>query len=125
MTAAGKNTNDPQSLRAEIQHTRADLGETVEALAAKTDVKTQAKKSAARTAQRGKEEVSRLADKALETAQMAEAQLSHDAAVVRDTVRDADVPAVLRRPPVPRAAIAAGGVAVALIVAGALRRRHR
>jgi len=125
MTTGGKDTNDPRALRAEIQHTRADLGETVEALAAKTDVKARAKKSATRTARRGRDEVSHLADKAIGTAQKAEAQLSHGAAAVRDTVRDVDVPAALRRPPVPRAAIAAAVVAVALTVAGALRRRHR
>jgi len=34
---------DPQELRAEIQRTRAELGQTIEALAAKTDVKARAK----------------------------------------------------------------------------------
>jgi len=38
---------DPQELRAEIRRTRAELGQTIEALAAKTDVKARAKGAAA------------------------------------------------------------------------------
>ncbi|GAA4685882.1 DUF3618 domain-containing protein [Phytohabitans rumicis] len=38
---------DTQALRAEIQRTRADLGETVQALAAKADVKARVRRSAA------------------------------------------------------------------------------
>ena len=34
-------SDDPDEIRTEIEETRADLGETVEALAAKTDVKAQ------------------------------------------------------------------------------------
>ena len=36
-------SSDPEQLREEIAHTREELGDTVEALAAKTDVKGQAK----------------------------------------------------------------------------------
>lgn len=36
-------TQDPQQLREQIEDTRQELGDTVEALAAKTDVKAQAK----------------------------------------------------------------------------------
>ncbi|GAA3730088.1 hypothetical protein HDA32_006020 [Spinactinospora alkalitolerans] len=39
---------DPDLLRAEIDRTRAELGDTVEALAAKADVKSRAKEGAAR-----------------------------------------------------------------------------
>ncbi|MFI6134227.1 DUF3618 domain-containing protein [Micromonospora sp. NPDC051141] len=38
-----RTPTEPQQLRAEIAQTRADLGDTVEALAAKTDVKARAK----------------------------------------------------------------------------------
>jgi hypothetical protein len=38
---------DPQELRAEIRRTRAELGQTIEALAAKTDVKARAKDAVA------------------------------------------------------------------------------
>jgi hypothetical protein len=48
---------DPQQLRAEIEQTRADLGETVQALAAKTDVKARAKGAAADAAGRAKDKL--------------------------------------------------------------------
>jgi hypothetical protein len=38
-----RETRDPEALRAEIEETRRELGETVAALSAKTDVKAQAK----------------------------------------------------------------------------------
>jgi ElaB/YqjD/DUF883 family membrane-anchored ribosome-binding protein len=43
--AAGSSVDprSPEQIRAEIEETRAQVGDTVEALAAKTDVKTQAK----------------------------------------------------------------------------------
>ena len=44
MTTA--TTQSPEELRAQIRRTREDLGETVEALAAKTDVKADAKAGA-------------------------------------------------------------------------------
>jgi ElaB/YqjD/DUF883 family membrane-anchored ribosome-binding protein len=40
---AGRTPDDPELLRAEIERTRQDLGETVAALAEKTDVKTRAR----------------------------------------------------------------------------------
>ncbi|WP_433202892.1 DUF3618 domain-containing protein [Dactylosporangium sp. CS-047395] len=51
MTADG-HVNDPEALRAEIVRTRAALGETVEALAAKADVKARAKAATDRTVHR-------------------------------------------------------------------------
>jgi hypothetical protein len=41
--ADGDETKSPEQIRAEIEQTREQLGDTVEALAAKTDVKAQAK----------------------------------------------------------------------------------
>jgi ElaB/YqjD/DUF883 family membrane-anchored ribosome-binding protein len=38
-----KETRSPEEIRADIEQTREEVGDTVEALAAKTDVKTQAK----------------------------------------------------------------------------------
>lgn len=40
---------DPEQLRSEIEQTRQELGDTVEALAAKTDVKAQAKRKVEET----------------------------------------------------------------------------
>ncbi len=42
--AAVSGTQDPEQIKAQIKATREELGDTVEALAAKTDVKTQAKR---------------------------------------------------------------------------------
>jgi ElaB/YqjD/DUF883 family membrane-anchored ribosome-binding protein len=95
---------DPAALRAEIQQTRADLGETVQALAAKADVKARLKESAAQTGARFRERAAQGTDLMREQAgQTAEA---------------------VRRDPVPWAAVAAGVlvvVAVVLVVRG--RRR--
>ena len=38
-----QETRSPEEIRADIEQTRAEVGDTVEALAAKTDVKAQAK----------------------------------------------------------------------------------
>jgi len=46
LTAVDDEEKTPEQLRAEIEDTRADLGDTVEALAAKTDVKTRAREKA-------------------------------------------------------------------------------
>jgi len=42
---AGGDERTPEQVRADIEHTRAELGDTVAALAEKTDVKTQAKQA--------------------------------------------------------------------------------
>jgi len=41
--AVGNGKRGPEEIRADIEHTREELGDTVEALAAKTDIKAQAK----------------------------------------------------------------------------------
>jgi hypothetical protein len=52
--AAGTMTDDPKALRAQIERTRTELGETVEALVAKTDVRARTReKLAGMTARAG------------------------------------------------------------------------
>jgi Protein of unknown function (DUF3618) len=51
----GKSPDRVAELRAEIAHTRADLGHTVEALAAKADVKERAKETVRETAAAARE----------------------------------------------------------------------
>jgi Protein of unknown function (DUF3618) len=46
---------DTEALRAEIRQTRAELGQTVQALAAKADVKARMRGSVAHTAERARE----------------------------------------------------------------------
>ena len=56
--AAVSGTQDPEQIKEQIESTREELGDTVEALAAKTDVKAQAKRKVEETKARvaGKKE---------------------------------------------------------------------
>ncbi|MFY1632628.1 DUF3618 domain-containing protein [Solwaraspora sp. WMMB335] len=56
---SGNGSGDLESLRAEIRQTRAELGQTIQALAAKTDVKTRLRLGAARTGQRVRDRANR------------------------------------------------------------------
>jgi hypothetical protein len=51
---SGVSSPEPEEIRAEIEQTRADLGDSVDALAAKADVRTRAKQSAAAARDRAK-----------------------------------------------------------------------
>ena len=53
----GRPPTDVEALRAEIAHTRADLGETVQALAAKADVKSRLQESAEEAKARVREQL--------------------------------------------------------------------
>jgi vacuolar-type H+-ATPase subunit E/Vma4 len=59
---------DRAALRAEIIRTRQELGQTIEALAAKTDVKARAKDTARDLRKRALERAERARDRALESA---------------------------------------------------------
>jgi hypothetical protein len=82
------STDDADALRAEIQATRQELGETAEALAAKADVKGRAKEAAADAANRAKEA-------AKETAIHAKDVVRQRFAEVPDAVREHPVPPVV------------------------------
>jgi ElaB/YqjD/DUF883 family membrane-anchored ribosome-binding protein len=99
---------DLDALRAEIRNTRAELGETVEALAAKADVKARLKESAEQTKARVKEQAALTAERVKE-------QAAHTAELVKESAR---------RRPVPWLAIA-GGAAAAIVVLLVIRRRMR
>ncbi|MBF9129071.1 DUF3618 domain-containing protein [Plantactinospora sp. S1510] len=96
-------SGNPEALRAEIRQTRAELGETVQALAAKADVKARIKGSAAQTRDRVRE------------------RAGQTTATVRSSVHDAG--SVALRHPVPWAVIAAGALALAVVVLVARGRR--
>ena len=89
-------SGNPEALRAEIRQTRADLGETMQALAAKADVKARLKGSAAQTRNRVRE------------------RAGDTAASVRTSVHDAG--SVALRGPASWAAVAAGALAIAIVV---------
>lgn len=124
---------DVDALRAEIKQTRADLGETVQALAAKADVKARAKEQVAQTKQKVKAQAAEATGKVRSAAVAATGKVRHAAghagASARDAVAEAGDRAQgatgqVRRNPIPLAAMLAGVVAVVgviLIVRG--RRR--
>jgi hypothetical protein len=101
-------SDDPDEIRQQIDQTRAELGETVEALAAKADVKAQVK-----------EKVATAKEQAQEKAAAAKTRISE---VDRDEARQAlaSVPERVKSRPLP-AVLAAGG----LFLTWMIRRRRR
>ncbi|MEE6261972.1 DUF3618 domain-containing protein [Plantactinospora sonchi] len=96
-------TGNPEALRAEIRQTRAELGQTVQALAAKADVKARIKGSAAQTRERMRQ------------------RAGQTTATVRSSVHDAG--SVALRHPVPWVVAAAGALALAALLLVARARR--
>jgi cobalamin biosynthesis Mg chelatase CobN len=120
---------DVEALRAEIKQTRADLGETVQALAAKADVKARAKEQVEQTKQKVKAQAAEATERVREAAAAASGRVRHAGANARVAAAEAgdqaqDVTEQARRNPIPVAVVLAGVVAVIgviLIVRG--RRR--
>ncbi|KXK61484.1 MULTISPECIES: DUF3618 domain-containing protein [Micromonospora] len=111
----GNGTGNTEALRAEIRRTRMELGETVEALAAKADVKARLKESADQAKERMREQ-------AAQTVARVRGQAAHTAGVARG--RAYETGAQVRRNPLPWAAMAAGTVA-AVVVLLIVRGRRR
>jgi cobalamin biosynthesis Mg chelatase CobN len=121
------------ALREEIKQTRTELGETVQALAAKADVKARAKESVEHTKAKVKAQAAEATGKVTEAVKgathTATDAVRSAAAGVRGTAAQAgdkahDAGGQVRRSPVPLAAVLVGVVAVVgviLIVRG--RRR--
>ncbi|MEU4470361.1 DUF3618 domain-containing protein [Micromonospora sp. NPDC023888] len=114
----GNGTGDTEALREEIRRTRVELGETMEALAAKADVKARLKESAEQAKQRMREQaaqtVARVRGQAVRGAGMARAQAYEKGGLVRAQAHDKGE--LVRRNPVPWAAIAAGAVATVVVL---------
>ncbi|MEH0973290.1 DUF3618 domain-containing protein [Micromonospora sp. CPCC 205546] len=114
-TGNGRGSGDTEALREEIRRTRVELGETMEALAAKADVKARLRSSADQAKERVRDQatqtVARVRGQAAQTAQLARGQAQEKGAVVR-------------RNPTPFVALAAGAVA-AVIVMMIVRGRQR
>jgi len=121
------------ALRAEIKQTRAELGETVQALAAKTDVKARAKDQVEQTKQRLVAQAVEATEKVREAALTAGDKVRQAATQAGSSARVGAVEAgekaqiatdQVRRNPVPFGAVLAGVVALVgmiLIIRG--RRR--
>jgi hypothetical protein len=126
---------DVEALREEIKQTRAELGETVQALAAKADVKARAKEQVELTKAKVKAQVRAQAvgatDRVKDAAQLASDKVRGAAVQATDKARESGAleqvqgaGEQVRRNPVPAAAVLAGLVAlvgVILIIRG--RRR--
>ncbi|AEB43999.1 MULTISPECIES: DUF3618 domain-containing protein [Micromonospora] len=94
-------TGDTEALRAEIQRTRVELGETMEALAAKADVKKRLKSSADQARERVRDQ-----------AAMTVARVRAQTGLRREMSADG-----ARGGPAPFVALAAGAVVAAVILA--------
>lgn len=119
---------DPQELRAQVEDLRAELGETVQALAAKADVRSRAQAKAARARMRVYDRTARMRGRARDTA--AHVRHPHGEAGAkpprskRVRSKDGNVASLARTARDHR--MAAAGLAAALTgVAVACRRRSR
>ncbi|MDG4809127.1 DUF3618 domain-containing protein [Micromonospora sp. WMMD1120] len=114
----GNGTGDTEALREEIRRTRVELGETMEALAAKADVKARLRESAEQAKERMREQaaqtVARVRGQAARGAGMARAQAYEKGGLVRAQAQDKGE--LVRRHPLPWAAITAGAVATVVIL---------
>ncbi|MBO4209348.1 DUF3618 domain-containing protein [Micromonospora echinofusca] len=110
MTGNGNRNVDPETLRAEIRRTRIELGETVEALAAKADVKARLKDSADQAKERMREQAAQTRDRVREQA----VRLRGQAAAVRAAGPRSGT--TVRRGPLPVAVLLAGAVAVVVVL---------
>lgn len=105
---------DVQMLREEIRQTRAELGETVQALAARADVKARAKEQVEQTKQRVREQIAHTTERVRDTA----THYAHTAAEqAQDTTER------VRRNPMPLAVVAAVVVSLVAILVVVRRRR--
>jgi hypothetical protein len=104
-------STDPAVLRADAARHRAELAETVEELAAKTDVKARARKSAAAVAGQAKDALSTATDEAKQAVSTAVDEVKDAGRAVADQF--SGPPAAVVRRPVPWAL-------VAVVVAGAV-----
>jgi hypothetical protein len=82
-TAAG-----PEELREQVEHTRAELGQTVEALAAKADVKARAQEKAAEARQQATAKAGELKEQAGVKAGELKAKAAQAAAQVQGKIPD-------------------------------------
>jgi cobalamin biosynthesis Mg chelatase CobN len=139
-SAGGKP--DVEALREEIKQTRAELGETVQALAAKADVKARAKEQVELTKAKAKAQVHEATEKvrgvaanaaavASDKVRAATSQAGDKVSLATDKVRETgaldkaqDAREQVRRNPVPFAAVLAAGVALVGIIL-IVRRRSR
>jgi hypothetical protein len=113
---------DAAALRAEIARTRADLGDTVAALVAKTNLKARTKDAVTAAADQTKDKVRTVRKQATELASEVGERARAGSSAIRESVDERDIAAVAHRP-LPLAAIAAGAVLIAVAIYLLRRRR--
>lgn len=112
MTSNG--TGDPDALREEIRRTRAELGETVEALAAKADVKARLKDSADQAKERLREQAAQARERMRGQAAQTGDRMREQAGSLRSSAYDLRENA--RREPLPWGLLAAGALTAVIVV---------
>jgi septal ring factor EnvC (AmiA/AmiB activator) len=117
---APRPSDDPQVLREEIERTREQLGETIEALAAKADVKAQAQQKLSQLTARLKTAAGQAKQRAAATSASISKATPEP---VQRAASTAAVTARRHRGPLAAAAGAAGAAVLALLLI--LRRRRR
>lgn len=110
----GRGKPDLEALRAEIKLTRAELGETVQALAAKADVKARAREQVEQTRQRVLTQVAEARDAVLHP--RAHAGAGVEVAGAEGAGAEDAVVGTARRSPVPVPLLIAGALAIAGII---------
>jgi hypothetical protein len=112
---------DREALHDEIEQTRADLGETMEALAAKTNVNARAKHAAAGVKDTIEDSARVARDRVTDVVATTASGARTRAAAARESARDIDVPALVRIPLTGAAILVGAAVAVVAFLIG--RRR--
>ncbi|MFD2766052.1 DUF3618 domain-containing protein [Micromonospora eburnea] len=123
---SGNGTGDVEALREEIRRTRVELGETMELLAARADVKARLRESAAQAKGRMREQaaqtMARVRGQASGKARFAREQAAGKARLARAQAQGKG--ATVRGGPIPWAVVAAGAVATVVVLL-IVRGRHR
>ena len=109
-------------LRDQIVQTRSDLGNTIEALAAKTNVKSRAKDAANDVADQAKAKARGVRDQASGIAATAGDQMRSNASAVKQSLADGNVIGAVRNP-LPVAGLAVMAAVAGLVVYLVRRRR--
>jgi fatty acid-binding protein DegV len=119
------SAEDAEALRAEIRLTREEVGETAEALAAKTDVKRRAKEAAEDAKDRAKEAVGDVKDRAKEAAGDVKDRAKEAAVDVKERAMHAAgrTKEAVRERPIPPLLIALLGAAAIAIAIYASKRK--
>lgn len=124
MTTNNTTPTDPEQLREEIAQTRAELGETAAALAAKADVKARTKDAAADARARAAQAATDARARAAQAAAEAKDRAAQELALTQQQLKNRDVASVARRPaPMIVLVAAASGIAALAIVL--IRRARR